>query len=57
MLMEISKYEIVSFQPLKAIEKNLWQSFISILGIYNDSKRSRLELSCIEKPWNLDQSP
>ena len=45
MLREICKSEIVYFQPLKVIEKNLWRSYISILGIYNDSKWSRLELS------------
>ena len=47
MLREIFKSEIVYFQPLKVIEKNLWHSYISILGIYNDSKRSRLELSYV----------
>ena len=47
MLREIFKSEIVYFQPLKVIDKNLWHSYISILGIYNDSKRSRLELSYV----------
>ena len=47
MLREIFKSEIVHFQPLKVIEKNLWHSFISILGIYIYSKRIRLELSYV----------
>ena len=29
---------------MKVIEKNLWHSYISIFGIYIDSKQSRLEL-------------
>ena len=29
------------------IEKNLWHSYISIFGIYSDSKPSRLELSYV----------
>ena len=32
---------------VKVVEKNLWHSYISIFGIYNDSKRSRLELRYI----------
>ena len=32
---------------VKVIEKNLWHSYISIFGIYNDSKPSRLELSYV----------
>ena len=47
MLREIFKSDIVYYQPLKVIEKKLWHSYISILGIYNDSKRSRLELSYV----------
>ena len=32
---------------VKVIEKNLWHSYISIFGIYNDSKQSHLELSYV----------
>ena len=30
---------------MKVTEKSLWRSYNSIVGIYNDSKRRRLELS------------
>ena len=46
-LRETFKSEIVYFQPLKVVDKNLWHSYISVLGIYNDSKPSRLELSYV----------